>query len=46
LGRSRYLRVARTLADLAGVERVTAAHVAEAIQFRTLDRRAAVRVAG
>ncbi|NMG67648.1 YifB family Mg chelatase-like AAA ATPase [Azoarcus indigens] len=30
----RVLRVARTLADLAGVERPSAAHVAEAIQYR------------
>jgi len=30
----RVLRVARTLADLAGIERPSAAHVAEAIQYR------------
>lgn len=32
-------RVARTIADLEGDERVGAAHVAEAIQYRLLDRR-------
>jgi magnesium chelatase family protein len=30
----RVLRVARTLADLAGAERLSAAHVAEAVQYR------------
>jgi magnesium chelatase family protein len=30
----RVLRVARTLADLAGAERLSAAHVAEAVQCR------------
>ncbi|RYD36594.1 MAG: ATP-binding protein [Verrucomicrobiaceae bacterium] len=34
----RVLKVARTLADLAGVDRITASHVLEAIQYRTLDR--------
>lgn len=32
-------RVARTIADLEGVERLELAHVAEAIQYRLLDRR-------
>ncbi|MBI1852242.1 MAG: YifB family Mg chelatase-like AAA ATPase [Planctomycetes bacterium] len=34
----RTLRVARTIADLAGAERVRVDHVAEALQFRALDR--------
>jgi magnesium chelatase family protein len=34
------LRVARTIADLEGAERVRSPHVAEAIQYRALDRAA------
>ncbi|MGB8434533.1 MAG: hypothetical protein WCE38_09765, partial [Burkholderiales bacterium] len=34
----RVLRLARTIADLAGAEAVGAAHVAEAVQYRRLDR--------
>lgn len=32
-------RVARTIADLAGAERVAVEHVAEAVQYRLLDRK-------
>jgi magnesium chelatase family protein len=36
----RVLKLARTIADLAGEEAVAAGHVSEAIQYRTLDRQA------
>jgi magnesium chelatase family protein len=35
----RLLRVARTIADLEGCPAIRPAHLAEAIQYRALDRR-------
>ncbi|OZG74275.1 ATP-dependent protease [Hahella sp. CCB-MM4] len=40
----RVLRVARTIADLAGADNITSAHLLESLSFRALDRRRMVEM--
>ncbi|MDD3313019.1 hypothetical protein, partial [Pseudodesulfovibrio sp.] len=37
---TRVLRISRTIADLEGAETIRADHLAEAINYRTMDRQA------
>jgi magnesium chelatase family protein len=45
-GYDRVLKVARTVADLAGDEGITSEHVAEALQFRVVEPGSWVRDSG